>query len=417
MPEFSIESLPDIDSRSASNLLSLIKTCKSTPGSIALGAGVSASAGLPTWDKLLRKIAYAYFEHWIFDISHDRKSCDYTNPPQDISIAFTEGYDMLLCEEELKKHEQETKSALEKAIQSGIYEEVNSLFDNNLMVEDYGEGFSGVEIYTNVVKWSDEKVKAHLKKQAETQTLKASLQSSFLNSLMSKNPLLVAQMIKNHVKEKDWDYLLRKALYSSYEHRPFQFYTSPLMNSCINLIKNTDIKRIVNYNYDDLMYHALLQNGLKFNNVYCGKVSSHKPSIYYPHGYIPLKGGVKTEVVLTEQEYQKQSSQIDLWSNNIQISVYSNTSCIFLGLSLEDPNLRRILNMSNIASQKTHYAFLPKSKGDGPVPEMIDSLFDADLLRFGIKAIRYPLLDRSHERLPQLLDIAVRAIHGEINLI
>lgn len=410
MKNFHIKSLPDLDSNSASNILSLIKTCKSSPCCIALGAGMSASAGLPTWNKLLRKMSYAYFEHWIFDISDADKNCDYMSPPKNISITFTEGYDTLLLKEEFKY-------LVEKATLSDDLECFKYLIDNNFVDEDFDIDETAVEIYTNDYKWSKEKVKTFLKEQAETEILKTSLQSNFLDNLMSKNSLLVAQMIKNRVKEKDWNYLLRKSLYGLYEDRPFELNISPLMDSCIDLIKNSDIKNIINYNYDDTIYHALLQKGIKFDNVYCGKVSSSKMSIYYPHGYIPLKGGVNTDIVLTEREYQKQSSQVDLWSNNIQVSVYSNTSCIFLGLSLEDPNLRRILNMSNIASQRTHYAFLPKSSGDGPVPQMIDSLFDADLLRFGIKVIRYPLIDNSHERLPQLINIVVKAIRGELKLI
>jgi hypothetical protein len=39
MPNFCIELLPFLDTRSASNLLSIIKACKLTQCSIALGAG------------------------------------------------------------------------------------------------------------------------------------------------------------------------------------------------------------------------------------------------------------------------------------------------------------------------------------------------------------------------------------------
>ena len=195
MPKFRIELLPDLDSRSASNLLSLINTCKSTPCSIALGAGMSASAGLPTWDKLLRKISYAYFEHWIFNISYTRKNCDYMNPPRNISIAFTEGYDRLLLEEELIKHEQDVNSLLEKANQLSYYEQIKSLLENNFVNEDSDESNDAVEIYTNGYKLSNEKVKSFLEKEAEATALKESLQSDFLDKLMSKNSLLVAQIL------------------------------------------------------------------------------------------------------------------------------------------------------------------------------------------------------------------------------
>ncbi len=96
---------------------------------------------------------------------------------------------------------------------------------------------------------------------------------------------------------------------------------------------------------------------------------------------------------------------MNLWSNNIQISTYCSTNCIFVGLSLSDANLRRILNMCRDSSQSLHYAFLARS-GDDPTSRMIDSLFDEDLYRLGIKVIRYPLTNNEnpHELLPKLLD-------------
>lgn len=83
---------------------------------------------------------------------------------------------------------------------------------------------------------------------------------------------------------------------------------------------------------------------------------------------------------------------------------------------MEDPNLRRILNICNESSPKTHYAFLPKS-GFGQVADMMDALFDADLMRLGIKVIRYPQENNSYKRLPEILDIVIKAVSNKIQLL
>ena len=182
---------------------------------------------------------------------------------------------------------------------------------------------------------------------------------------------------------------------------------STLYKSLCNFIKSYKIKTIVNYNYDDTLYHSLKRFDNHYQNIYDGKRPlPNTPSIFYTHGYIPMYGGVKTDIVLAEQDYQKQGLRLDLWANNIQISAYCSTPTIFVGLSLSDVNLRRILNQCSTAYSNFHYAFLP-SNGTTPATKMIDSLYDADLYRLGIKVIRYPMTKNTlnpHELLPKLLD-------------
>lgn len=172
----------------------------------------------------------------------------------------------------------------------------------------------------------------------------------------------------------------------------------------MRLVEKKDINSILNYNYDDTFYHAMRLSGMHFANCYSNaSISSSRKKIIYPHGFIPMKGGVRTEIVLTEADYQNQIYHQNLWSNNIQTSLLSSNTCIFIGLSLNDSNIRRLINMCSRARQYRHYAFLPES-GQDEASIMYDCLCNSDLYRLGIRIIRYPV-QNGHGMLVDLIKL------------
>ena len=94
---------------------------------------------------------------------------------------------------------------------------------------------------------------------------------------MSGDLTVIAQMIKNQVRDKEWYYLIRKSLYSSYEDSPFELETSPLYEQLICLIERLGINKIINYNYDDTFYHSLKDKNIVFSNCYdYSKINNNK---------------------------------------------------------------------------------------------------------------------------------------------
>ena len=106
---------------------------------------------------------------------------------------------------------------------------------------------------------------------------------------------------------------------------------------------------------------------------------------------------------MSEDDYQNHIYKQNLWSNNIQIALFSTNITIFVGLSINDTNIRRILNMCSNSSRHVHYAFLPSS-GEDQASMMYDSLYDADLYRLGIRVIRYPTVN-NYGLLPTLIQL------------
>lgn len=95
--------------------------------------------------------------------------------------------------------------------------------------------------------------------------------------------------------------------------------------------------------------------------------------IYHVHGIIPKTGPTDT-VVFSEEEYHKRYSNSFHWSNVEQLHALSRMHCFFIGLSMTDPNLRRLLDIAhnmNTTNEDTHFAFLRRTKkNDYCMPEV-----------------------------------------------
>ena len=322
--------LSDLSTSSASNLLSLLKHLKQGPVTLALGAGVSASAGLPDWAQLLRNICAMFFVHWDFDI--ERKRLSINEPPRDLSVAFVDEFFW------------EDGQAMDRACR-------------------FCQG----------------------------------------------DALLAAQLVKNCITTVDWRYLLRHALYGDY---PYTADRSHLVDSLVRLCSSSGgtIGAVLNYNYDDLFRLALDRQNIPSVSLWYGKATSasdNRLRIYHPHGISSLHGSDISRTTLAEDDYQQELRSPFSWANLVQTGLFTGSTCIFVGASMTDPNLRRLLAASVVSSRSPHYAFLPRSGSDRDAT-MFDALFDQDLLRIGVRPIRFdkrPATGNEFSRLHELLDM------------
>jgi hypothetical protein len=393
--DFRPDILKFLNKKSVSNFLSLIRDINDYKCTLVFGAGVGASVGLPTWNTLITKICYTYFSHWIFDIVHNMGNVNYEIPPTDVSIGFTQIYN-------LHQTQREVQDLIEK-------------FNISVNIKTGNPEISG-----NKKTFSSSKKTAFINSLDEFEKKISENIENFIKTINNFDPILIAQMIKNRVRITDWNYLVKKCLYDSYEDSSYKITSSKLYNALVELIKTVGITDIINLNYDDTFYHILKRNHLNFKNIYkeIHNKSNHK-KIYYPHGYLPLKGGVKTELILSEEDYQEENLRFDNWSNSIQGNIYNNSPCIFIGLSLTDPNLRRILKSSIRLERFDHYALLPSNASKNNTAQvMVDSLFDTDLDRLGIKIIRYPIENGTinrYKKLPSIINILVNVLNNKIH--
>jgi hypothetical protein len=179
--------------------------------------------------------------------------------------------------------------------------------------------------------------------------------------------LIMARYLETAIKlggsKSDFSQLIQKYLYST----P---HTSKLLEILASIITQKKVGEVITYNFDDILEQELTRQGLVDSEHFTSiakdaEIKGHNTlPIYHVHGIIPENGPADV-VVFSEEEYHKRYSDIYHWSNVEQLHALSRRHCFFIGLSMTDPNLRRLLDTArrmNQANGDCHFAFLRRTK-------------------------------------------------------
>lgn len=197
------------------------------------------------------------------------------------------------------------------------------------------------------------------------------------NSKYSPSSLVVGKYLKNNLG-KDFLKELRDALYVSNPE------TCDVLSAIVDLSRpqrdGKPLDSIITFNFDGLLEENLEKQNIKHKAVY-GEGARNTPDelpVYHVHGYLPRKGRIppNMEVVFSEDAYHSQFIEPFSWSNLIQLNKLSQNTCLFIGLSLTDPNLRRLLDVSNRKNpEKTlNHFFIKKSPSSSKPKDTMDKL-------------------------------------------
>lgn len=178
---------------------------------------------------------------------------------------------------------------------------------------------------------------------------------------------------------------------------------SDLLSVIWDLIKCKDIEvdSVITYNYDDLLEQHLEKIGIQCRYIYdkARPMNKNELQVYHVHGCIPQKKNLPaSNIVLGEKEYHKIYADAFNWGNSEQLHALCRTTCLFIGLSMSDPNLRRLLDISVQDSEVSaiHYAFFCKENTNDTEINVTTSIMSD----FGINCIWY----ESYDQLPALLN-------------
>lgn len=160
--------------------------------------------------------------------------------------------------------------------------------------------------------------------------------------------------------KKQFTDIIHDALYKDFNND----FKSPLIIQLTELIKTGNITEIITYNFDNILETYLEKENIKYYPVFNNNTPQAGLSIYHVHGFIPMeKGNIATPMpVLSEEQYHAVYANAYNWGNVEQLHALNRTTCFFIGLSMNDPNLRRILEISHneAADQTRHYVFLAR---------------------------------------------------------
>ncbi|MBS4536504.1 SIR2 family protein [Clostridium sp. D2Q-14] len=179
------------------------------------------------------------------------------------------------------------------------------------------------------------------------------------NNKYFPSSLILGRYLKMNLGE---DFLneVRNTLYTT------NVNTSETINEIVNLARpqrdRKPLDSIITFNFDTLIEENLEKQNVSFKSIFSDgmKNDSNEMPIYHVHGYLPRTGEIPedTDIVFSEDAYHNQFIEPFSWSNLIQLNKLHQNTCLFIGISLTDPNLRRLLdvaNRKNVNKNLNHY--------------------------------------------------------------
>ncbi|HDR2787203.1 TPA: SIR2 family protein [Enterobacter asburiae] len=168
-----------------------------------------------------------------------------------------------------------------------------------------------------------------------------------------------------------------------------------ITSMCLPKRTGAKIKSVITYNFDDLLERQLSFKAIQHKCIYTDG-ESYDPDelpVYHVHGFLPenrdsFDGLGKSTLVFSEEGYHKIYSDYYHWSNLVQLNNFRENNCLMIGLSMTDPNLRRLLDISSKSlEQSKHFAFMQRitlesfcfehSKSEDKKEQVVDDLESA----------------------------------------
>lgn len=241
--------------------------------------------------------------------------------------------------------------------------------DNNLVLV-LG---AGVSFNFKIPTW-DNLLQRLLIKTIEKESDTALLISKLFSKVFNPSPLVAGRYLQSYYDEKDkkdknrFEREVQNALYETYDENAQSKVVDEIIKLCLAPGNSPNLESIITYNYDDIIERKLTEKNLDmpFQSVYGQSIDTSKTDlkIFHVHGFLPKDGKINDEnrITLGELVYHEQYTNIYSWNNIVQINKFRDKVCLFIGTSLSDPNIRRLLDISNSQKKQKKYHYIFKKK-------------------------------------------------------
>lgn len=179
------------------------------------------------------------------------------------------------------------------------------------------------------------------------------------------DPIILARIIEDEIRQrprtkgktKETAFLLnlQQHLYSAYDPAA----PAPTLGAVSDFIARSrgNIHAVVNFNFDDLLEGELARRNVDHIPVYTNARLGHeKLRVTHPHGFIPRVGIPKgASVVFTERSYHSLTETVFHWALTEIVSHLRHQTVLFIGMSMSDPSLRRLLDACRNSNIPPHW--------------------------------------------------------------
>lgn len=176
--------------------------------------------------------------------------------------------------------------------------------------------------------------------------------------------LVIARYINDLAKQNNMELVseIRPLLYKNKKN------DSDFLSSIVELLKLNRVGEVITYNYDTLLEKRMNKDEISNTSIDSqSRRMKNAIPVMHVHGIISMDDiALDSNVVLSEEKYHDLYRDSYHWANVAQLYALTHTTCIFAGLSMKDPSLRRLLDIANSQGTKdvNHYAFLIRDEFD-----------------------------------------------------
>lgn len=225
--------------------------------------------------------------------------------------------------------------------------------------------------------------------------------SKLAAELLEKPNGIAARYSKQYAREK-FNRIVHKCLYQD----------DLTLSPCVEAIGESGIKNICTFNFDDLLEEAFQFTGIEPDVATPNEpfsLNQHGVKIFHPHGFLSRfhedleKDAAK--IVFSEDDYHGLYSEPYSWANISQLMLLGGFSVLFIGLSMQDPNLRRLIDVARSRGfTHQHFAIFRDptagaNKGEKETQQRLRQMVEMDLKSLGVT----PWFVDKHETIAEVL--------------
>lgn len=198
--------------------------------------------------------------------------------------------------------------------------------------------------------------------------------SKLFTSIFSPSPLIAGRYLQKYYEDKrlSFENAVREVLYENIEIERQSELMDEIVSLCVAPGKSPNLDSIISYNFDDILEQRLSKIGVQVPHkpiFGIGMKPDGQLPIYHVHGYLQQLGNLteQNQITFGESIYHKQYIDIYSWNNIVQINKFRDSNCLFIGSSLTDPNIRRLLDIAkkqNGEKEENHFIFKMRHKED-----------------------------------------------------
>lgn len=237
-------------------------------------------------------------------------------------------------------------------------ENIRNAYNNGNLVLFCGAGISrdaGIPTWNILLEESLEKA---ISKMNQQQVSNNELADLFQNKI-KVSPLILGKYLKMGL-ENNFTTIVRDILYQDCNNK------SKTIDEIVELSRargnRKTLKAIITFNFDDLIEEKMKREKIDYKTIFKEgeRFEDNEIPIYHPHGFLPrnIELTKDNEIVFSEDDYHTQFIDPFSWGNLVQLNSLNNNTCLFVGISLTDPNMRRLLDVSmrkNGKNERNHY--------------------------------------------------------------